>query len=111
MTRIVFSEAARDDRRAITAHTVEQFGIHQARRVRTNFERVLSIIADTPAIGRLRDELDPPGHTFRYFVVMKRFIVVYKPTESGIRVARILHGTRNLAAELDRDAGEDGRER
>ena len=32
MTRIAFSVAARDDRRAITAYTVEQFGIHQARR-------------------------------------------------------------------------------
>ena len=109
MTRIGFSEAARDDRRAITAHTVEQFGIHQARRLRTNFERVLNILADTPSIGHLRDELDPPGHAFRYFVVMKRFIIVYEPTEFGIRVVRILHGMRNLAAELARDAGDDGR--
>ena len=109
MTRIVFSEAARDDRRAITARTVGQFGIHQARRLRANFERVLNILAGSPAIGRLRDELDPPGHAFRYFVVMKRFIIVYEPTASGIRVARILHGMRHLAAELDRDPGDDGR--
>ncbi len=107
MSRIVFSEAARDDRRAITAHTVEQFGIHQARRLRVNFERVLNTLADSPSIGRLRDELDPPGHTFRYFVVMKLFIIVYQPTITGIRVARILHGMRNLAAELDRDAGDE----
>lgn len=79
--------------------------------MRANFERVLSILADTPTIGHLRDELDPPGHSFRYFVVMKRFIVVYEPTEPGIRVARILHGTRNLAAELNRDAGDDRRGR
>jgi len=70
---------------------------------------VLNILAGSPAIGHLRDELDPPGHAFRYFVVMKRFIIVYEPTESGIRVARILYGMRNLAAELDRDAGDDGR--
>ena len=49
------------------------------------------------------------GHAFRYFVVMKRFIIVHEPTEFGIRVARILHGMRNLAAVLDRDAGDDGR--
>lgn len=109
MTRIVLAEAAREDRRAITAHTVERFGIHQARRLRANFERALNILADTPTIGHLRDELDPPGHTYRYFVVMKRFIVVYEPTESGIRIARILHGMRDLAAELKRDAGKDGR--
>ena len=109
MTRIVFSEAARDDRRAITAYTVEQFGIHQARRLRAHFERVLNILAGAPTIGRLRGELDPPGHTFRYFVARKLFLIVYEPTDTGIRVARIMHGMRNLAAELDRDAGDDGR--
>ena len=108
MTRIAFSVAARDDRRAITAYTVERFGIHQARRVRATFERVLNTLADTPMIGRPRHELDPPGRTFRYFVMMKLFVIVYEPTSTGIRVARILHGMRRLAAELDRDAGDDG---
>ena len=108
MARIAFSEAARDDRRTITAHTVERFGIQQARRLRASFERVLNTLADTPSIGRPRPELDPPGLTFRYFVVMKLFIVVYEPTATGIRVARILHGMRSLAAELDRDAGDGG---
>ena len=37
---------------------------------------------------------------------MKLFVIVYEPTESGIRVARILHAMRNLAAELDSDSGE-----
>ena len=108
MTRIAFSVAARDDRRAITAYTVERFGIHQARRLRARFERVLNTLADTAMIGRTRHELDPPGRTFRYFVVMKLFVIVYEPTPSGIRVARILHGMRRLAAELDRDTGDDG---
>ena len=108
MTRIVFSQAARNDRRAITAYTVEQFGILQARRLRANFERVLNTLADSPRIGHPRIELDPPGRAFRYFVVMRLFIIVYEPTETGVRVARILHGMRNLAAELARDAGDAG---
>jgi toxin ParE1/3/4 len=108
MARIAFSEAARDDRRTITTHTVERFGVDQARRLRANFERVLNTLADTPTIGRPRPELDPPGRTFRYLVVMKLFIIVYQPTATGIRVARILHGMRNLAAELARDAGDAG---
>lgn len=106
-SRIVLSEAARDDRRAITAYTVEQFGIGQARRLRENFERVLNTLADNPLIGTQREELDPPGHSFRYFVVMRLFLIAYQPTGTGIRVARILHGMRNLAAELDRDTWDD----
>ena len=45
MTRIVFSEAGRNDRRAVTAYTVEQFGLRQARRLRANFERALNTLA------------------------------------------------------------------
>ncbi len=106
MSRIEFSGAARNDRRAIVAYTVRQFGMLQARRLRNNFERVFNTLADAPGIGRQRPELDPPRHSFRYFVVMKMFVIVYEPTESGIRVARILHAMRNLAAELDSDSGE-----
>lgn len=105
--RFVFSESAGEDRRAITAYTVKRFGIAQARKLRRNFERALDTLADSPMIGAQRPELDPAGHSFRYFVVMKSFIIVYQPTNSGIRVARILHAMRDLAAELDRDAGAE----
>lgn len=107
MTRVVLSEAARIDRREITAFTVERFGIEQARRLRDRFHRTLQVIAESPLLGRAQEELDPSGHAFRYFIVMKRFIIVYEPTDDGIRVARLLHGARNLAEELDRDAGSE----
>ena len=106
MARIVFSEAAREDRRAVTSHSVETFGVGQARRLRNQFARTPNMLADNPRIGRLRAELDPPGHTFRYFVAMSRFIIVYEPVDEGIQVARILHGMRNLADDLSRDPGE-----
>ena len=108
MTLPVFSEAARLDRREITQHTVAEFGIAQARRLREHFEAVFRVLADSPGLGRSRPELDPPGHSFRYLVVMRRFIVVYDETDMGVRIARILHGARNLAAELTRDPGDEG---
>lgn len=108
MTRVVLSEAARRDRRDITAYTVTHFthfGIAQARRLRDRFEATLAVLAAAPLSGHANAKLDPPGRAFRYFVVMKRFIIVYKPTEDGIQVARLLHGARNIAEELERDAG------
>ena len=108
MSRIVFSEAARQDRRAITEYTVERFGIQQARRLRDRFEAVLHSLVEAPLIGHKSPELDPPCHTFRYLVVARAFLIVYEATEEGIRIARLLHGARNLAVELARDAGEDG---
>ncbi len=106
MSRVVFSKAARQDRRAITEYTVERFGFRQARQLRRRFEAKLNVLADSPLIGQTKPALDPPGHSFRYSVFMKSFIIVYESTEEGIRVARFLHGARNLAAELERDAGD-----
>jgi plasmid stabilization system protein ParE len=39
--------------------------------------------------------------------VLGSFVVVYEAADDGIRVARVLHGARKLAAELERDAGDD----
>ena len=105
MSRVLLSAAARQDRRAITEYTVERFGVQQARRLRDRFETLLNALAESPLIGRNREELDPPGHTFRYLVAMKSFVIVYEPAEDGIRIVRLLHGARDLAAELESDAG------
>ncbi len=59
-------------------------------------------------MGSPRAELDSQGHSFRYFFVMKNFLIVYRPTVSGIEVVRILHTSRDLAAELERDTGASG---
>lgn len=102
--RMVFTDSARDDRGAITDFTVKRFGIGQARRLRDRFQRVLKTLAENPLMGSPRAELDPQGHSIRYFLMMN-FLVVYRPTESGIEVVRILHTSRDLAAELERDTG------
>jgi len=41
------------------------------------------------------DASDPSGHSFCYSVAMNRFIIVYAPTENGIRVVRLLHGVHD----------------
>ena len=107
MSRVVLSTAARLDRREITAYTVRRFGIRSARQVRDRLRTALNALASSPLLGRTNKDLDPPARTFRYFVVMERFIIVYEPTDDGIRVARLLHGARSLVAELGRDAGDD----
>ncbi|MHC4955800.1 MAG: type II toxin-antitoxin system RelE/ParE family toxin [Planctomycetota bacterium] len=106
MSRITFSKTARTDRRAITEYTVERFGSLQARRLRDRFEATLYVPADSPWIGRTAPHLDPPGHTFRYATILGTFIIVYEPVDDGIRVARLVHGAGEVAAELRRDAGD-----
>jgi plasmid stabilization system protein ParE len=105
MSKVVFSKAARADRRAITAY--KRFGVEQARRLRERFEATINSLASAPLSGHRREELDPPGRSFRYLSVLKTFIIVYEPADDGIRVVRLLHGARNLAAEMARDAGDE----
>jgi toxin ParE1/3/4 len=108
MSKVVFTKVARADRRAITAYTVQRFGIEQARRLKEHFQATIAALAKVPLTGHRREDLDPPGRAFRYRTVMKTFVVVYEPAEDGIRVVRILHGARDLAAEL---AGEPDEEK
>ena len=105
MKRIEVSKAAIADQDLIIAYTVEHFGINQARRLRANFERTLDALAANPNIGRTHEELDPEGRSFRYLVTMNLFSVVYQLTDDSIQIVRILHGMRNLAAEIERDTG------
>lgn len=108
MSEVAFSKAARADRRAITAYTVKRFGVEQARRLREHFEATIDSLAAAPLTGHRRGDVDPPGRSFRYLSVLKTFIIVYEPTDDGIRVVRLLHGACNLAAEIARDAGDEG---
>ncbi len=101
--RLIFSKSARRDRQSITAYTIKHYGTDQTRQMRQKFQTVLTSIADNPNMGKQRPELDPTGISFRYFVAMKRFVIVYRPTESGIEVARIIHTSRDLAAQLEPD--------
>jgi len=75
--------------------------------LRDRLQSTLLMLAQNPELGVAHPELDPPGHSFRYCPVVKRFIVVYEPTADGIRIVRLLHGARHLAEELSRDAGDD----
>ncbi len=108
MSKVIFSKAARADRRAITAYTVKRFGIKQARRLRERFQATIDSLAAAPLTGHRRVDLDPPGRSFRYLSVLKTFVVVYEPVDDGIRIVRLLHGARDLAAEIAEDAGDEG---
>lgn len=107
MTRVLLSRAAEADLDEIDAYTRETFGLGQAITLRKQFREALDLLAVSPLAAPNRPEYDPPGKSFRYRSVLRRFIIVYEPLSGGVRVARILHGARDLADTLVRDAGDD----
>ena len=106
MTRVVLSVAAKHDLEEIDNYTIAHFGLRQAARTREAFGRAFDILANMPLTGHLWPEVSPPGRPFRFHTVLRRFEVVYEPSDDGIRVARVLHGRRDLGTTLETDSGD-----
>lgn len=104
--RVVLSRAAAADLESIDAYALEHFGLDRAIQTASRFRETLATLAKMPRLGTLRPEIGPPGVAFRCFPVLGLFIVVYEASEDTVRVVRIIHGARNLPAELERDLGD-----
>jgi plasmid stabilization system protein ParE len=76
------------DIREIESYTADRFGPNQVVAFLDKLQASLSIIAAMPGIGRLRPDLDPSGHRFRYHTNLKSFVVVYDERPDCIRVAQ-----------------------
>jgi plasmid stabilization system protein ParE len=103
----ISSTAARSWTLTIDDYTIEHFGLRQAAKLREQFRETFQTLLHSPSMAPLRRDYDPPGKIFRYFPALKKFVIVYEPVKAGIRVARVLHGARDLAAELERDSGSE----
>jgi plasmid stabilization system protein ParE len=106
VSRVKLSGAAVNDIREIEAYTVQQFGADHAAAFLDKLQASLELIASMPQMGTLRPDIDPSNHAFRYHVVLKNFVIVFDDSSQGIRVARVLHGARNLIGELERNSGD-----
>jgi plasmid stabilization system protein ParE len=82
----------------IDLQTIEQLGFAPAEETSATFLDALRTLAQMPEMGSLRPDLDPPGRTFRYWTVLRRFLIVYQPIQGGIRVARIVNASREVGA-------------
>ena len=52
------------------------------------------ILAEQPLIGCSRSELAPDLRSFP----VGNYIIIYRPTDYGVEVARVLHGSRDIEA-------------
>lgn len=64
-----------------------------ADRLSRRLEHAINSLAANPELGRERPDLGPD---LRSLPVENTYIIIYRPAESGITVARIIHGSRDL---------------
>ena len=63
-----------------------------ARRIGSRIDNTLSLLAEYPLMGSIRAELPPDLRAFS----VAGYLIIYRPAASGITVARIIHGSRDL---------------
>ncbi|HSR67285.1 MAG TPA: type II toxin-antitoxin system RelE/ParE family toxin [Acidobacteriota bacterium] len=96
MSRYRLASAAKADLQSIWHYTETTWGGRQAEAYVADLKKSFEMLASTPALGRSRDEVRPG---FRSFPI-REHLIFYRPEESGIAVARILHQRMDVDTHL-----------
>ena len=97
MNAYVLSDAARRDLVALWEYLVEKAGVAVANRMVTDLRQAMRRLAAQPGIGHRRTDLtDLPARFWRVY----SYLIVYDPASSPLRVARVLHGSRDIESIL-----------
>ncbi|CAK7255016.1 MULTISPECIES: type II toxin-antitoxin system RelE/ParE family toxin [unclassified Shinella] len=91
-----FTESAEKDVDAILAYTITTWGDAQAEAYIGGLYRVLDLLAERPALGRLRPELAPGLRSFPY----REHLLFYMLFEDTVLVVRILAARQNTGTGL-----------
>jgi toxin ParE1/3/4 len=98
VARITRRPRADDDLADIWLH-VARGDPAAADRLLGEIEAALNRLADFPLSGRARPELAPDLRS----VPVRRYVLFYLPAPGGVDLVRVLHGARDLEAELGED--------
>jgi len=94
MPRLVIAPEARRDLRSIRDYIAKD-NPAAARRVVMRLRDAARVLAGAPGLGRRRPELDTGIRSFP----ADRYVLFYRPLPgTGIEIARVLHGARDLNA-------------
>jgi toxin ParE1/3/4 len=93
MARLTITESARADLREIRDYIAKD-NPAAARRVVERLRTQARKLAQTPGIGRRREDLRPDLFSFP----VGKHVLFYRPQPGGIVLVRVLHGARDLPA-------------
>jgi len=93
MSRFTLSARAKTDLAEIHVYIAQDKPLAADHQIAAFFDR-FQRLAEQPLLGEARSDLRPALRTFS----IGNFVVCYFPTSDGIRIARVLHGSRDIAA-------------
>jgi len=94
--RLVLASDARRDIRDVLTYTEQQWGKAQRRDYRRALYEVFDELTWFPELGRLRPEYGSGVRSYR----VRQHIVVYRADDAELRIARVLHESRDAAGGL-----------
>ena len=100
MPRVYKTAEAKEDLINIWSYTYKNWGEAQADLYHGELERAFELLADSPLICRLREELQPPVRLHHY----NHHLIVYIEVESGINLVRVLHESMDYESHLEGNA-------
>src|SRR5689334_14123983 len=95
MSRFHLARLAETDLAEIHAFIARDKPAAAQRQLSAFFER-FHMLAKQPILGEARDDLSVGLRTF----ALRGYVICYCPTGNSVRIARVLHGSRDLAALL-----------
>jgi toxin ParE1/3/4 len=93
MSRYTISDQAREDVKGIYRYIAGD-NVAAARRLRTAFINKFRLLAGQPLMGEARDDL---AANLR-MLTADNYVVLYRLTDVGIDVVRVIHAARDIAA-------------
>ena len=94
MTRVRFTARAREDLLDIWLHVAARNSQTVADRVFERIDRTCRLLRDHPHLGPARPEIHVDAHS----LVIDRWLALYRVTEDGVQIVRIIDGARDLLA-------------
>jgi toxin ParE1/3/4 len=89
-------------------YLAEHAGLQTALRFYANAASSFATIAGMPGIGEPWRSTDPclAGTRVGRIKGFERHLIFYRPTDDGVDIIRVLHGTRDLPIALDSDPAD-----
>ncbi len=94
MSRVTFTARAREDLIEIWLYVAAHNSEVVADRVYDSIEQSCRLLKDHPQLGRARPEIQPEARS----LVIERWLALYRVTEDGAQIVRILDAVRDLSA-------------
>jgi toxin ParE1/3/4 len=94
VSRVIFTARAREDLLDIWLYVATHNSEAVADRVYDSIEKSCRSLSNHPQLGRVRPEIQPEARS----LVIERWLALYRVTEYGAQIARIIDAARDLSA-------------